>query len=89
MISISAGIDSGSVTVGLTGGSGVVYDAWGPTVQQAADLAHRAGPDEVLVSAAVRTLLPSSFSTEDALESSDDGGVALVSGRTDEGDQAR
>ena len=43
-ISITAGLDSGPVTVGLTGGSGLVYDAWGSTVQRAADLARRARP---------------------------------------------
>ena len=37
-ISITAGIDSGPVTVGLTGGADLAFDAWGPTVRRAADL---------------------------------------------------
>ncbi len=64
-ISISAGVDSGPVTVGLTGGTGLVYDAWGATVQRAADLAQRAAPDTVLVSTSTRAQIPSTFDIDD------------------------
>ncbi len=63
LIAMSAGLDSGPVTVGLTGGSRLVYDSWGPTVRTAADLARRAAPGEILASGATRSLLPSSFET--------------------------
>jgi class 3 adenylate cyclase len=82
VLSMSAGVDSGPVTIGLTGGSGLVYDAWGATVQRAADLARRAGPDDVLVSAAARTLLPSNLMTEEHVDLNDLPGTVIVSGRT-------
>ncbi len=63
-VQLGAAVDSGPVTVGLTGGAGLVFDAWGATVQRAADMARRAGPDGVVVSAAVRSQLPSSFLVE-------------------------
>ncbi|MGI9643852.1 MAG: adenylate/guanylate cyclase domain-containing protein [Ilumatobacteraceae bacterium] len=84
-LSMSAGIDSGPVTVGLTGGSGLVYDAWGATVQGAADLARHAEPGEVLVSAAARTLLPSNLDTEDDDGSHNPPGTAIVTGRATDG----
>ncbi len=77
-IALSAGIDSGPVTVGLTGGSRLVYDSWGPTVREAAALARLAGPGEVLASPATRALLPSSFATDD--RPGIEGAVAVVSG---------
>jgi class 3 adenylate cyclase len=83
-ISMSAGVESGPVTVGLTGGSRLVYDAWGSTVQNAANLARRAGSSEVLVSAAVRSQLPSSYVTEDYAGPTESAGVVIVSGRTTE-----
>jgi len=64
-ISISAGVDAGPVTVGLTGGSGFVYDAWGNTVQHAAELARRAAVGSVIASAAVRSQLPSTFDIDE------------------------
>ncbi len=60
-ISLGAAVDSGPVTVGLTGGAGLVFDAWGATVQGAADMARRAGSAGVLVSPAARSQLPTSF----------------------------
>ncbi len=89
VISIKAGVDSGPVTVGLTGGSGLVYDAWGSTVQQAADLARRCGPNEVLVSTAVRTQLPTRFVIEDRVGLIDGHPTAAVSGRANEGASLR
>ena len=64
-IQIGAGLDSGPVTIGLTGGSRLVYDSWGPTVRNATELARRATSGEVLVSMTTRSLLPSSLLTED------------------------
>jgi len=86
-ISITAGLDSGPVTVGLTGGSGLVYDAWGSTVQRAADLARQGAADDVIVSAAVSALLPSNFVTEREPDSTD--GSARIAARADDGAPAR
>jgi len=80
VIALSAGLDSGPVTVGLTGGSRLVYDSWGPTVRTAAALARRAASGEILASAATRALLPSSFAIDD--QAGADGTVAVVTGRT-------
>ena len=89
VISMSAGVDSGPVTVGLTGGSGLVYDAWGSTVQSAADLAWQAASNTVLVSAAVRSQLPSRFVTEEDVGPIDAHGATIVSGRASDGEQVR
>lgn len=80
-ISVSVGVDAGPVTVGLTGGAGLVYDAWGATVQHAADLARRADVGVVLVSKSVRSQLPSTFGVDTEVSSAD---VFVVSGRNDE-----
>ncbi len=89
VISMRAGVDSGPVTVGLTGGSGLVYDAWGSTVQRAADLARHCGPNEVLVSTAVRRQLPKRFLIEDRVDLIDGHPTAVVSGRANEGASLR
>ncbi|MBT8240677.1 MAG: adenylate/guanylate cyclase domain-containing protein [Acidimicrobiia bacterium] len=89
LISMHAGVDTGPVTVGLTGGSGLVYDAWGPTVQGAADLARRSGSNEVLISAAVRTHLSTRFVVEDRVDVTGGRGTAVVSGRMNEGAPVR
>ena len=83
-ITMTVGIDSGPVTVGLTGGAGLVFDAWGPTVQNAADLAHRGAVNDVLVSSATRSQVSSSFETDDAAAVIDGTGAAVVSGRANE-----
>jgi class 3 adenylate cyclase len=88
-ISISAGVDSGPVTVGLTGGSGLVYDAWGSTVQRAADLARRSGPNEVLVAAAARSQLGSTFVIDDRVDPIDGRTTARVLRRAEEAQPAR
>ncbi len=82
-ISMSAGVDSGPVTVGLTGGSRLVYDAWGSTVRNATDLA-RLGP-------ARRGARVGGHAVAAAVELRDRGqsghgsaGVVIVSGRTTE-----
>jgi len=88
-ISMTAGVDSGPVTVGLTGGSGLVYDAWGPTIQHAAELAGRGTSNDVLVSAATRSQLSASFVTDDDADSIDGRGGARVSGRANEEEVVR
>ena len=88
-ISVSAGIDSGPVTVGLTGISGLIYDAWGSTVQHAADLARFAEPGGVFVSAAVRSQLPSSILSTDAVGPAGSPDAAVVSRQPSEGEQVR
>jgi class 3 adenylate cyclase len=82
-ISIGVGVDSGPVTVGLTGGSGLVYDAWGPTVGLAADLAQRAAPNTVLVSASTRSQLPSTFEIDDTGSSTVPDAFVVVGRRPD------
>jgi class 3 adenylate cyclase len=89
VISMSAGVDSGPVTVGLTGGSGLVYDAWGSTVQRATDLAWQAASNTLLVSAAVRSQLPSRFVTDDDVGSIDAHGTTILSGRASDGEPVR
>ena len=78
-ISVSAGVDSGPVTLGLTRGSGLVYDAWGSTLQRAADFARRADPGTVVISTASRSQLPSTFETEPSTIEE----TVVVTGRVD------
>lgn len=80
-VTVSAGLDSGPITIGLTGGDRLVHDTWGPTVQAAADLARSAESGEILASAALRSQLPSRFEVE---ESSIGDGVGVLIGLTDE-----
>lgn len=87
-ISMSAGVDSGPVTVGLTGGPALVYDAWGVTVQRAADLARRAAPNTVLVSASTRAQLPRTFETDDS-DTTSGQDASVVTGRTTDPEPAR
>lgn len=86
-ISITVGIDSGPVTVGLTGGSDLVYDAWGTTVQRAADLARAERPDTIFITSAVRAQLPATFTVEQADDAGS--GTAVVSGRAHDAEAAR
>lgn len=64
-VTVSAGVDSGPVTVALTGGDRLVHETWGSTVVGAGDLARRARPGEILVSAAVRAQLPDHVLVDD------------------------
>ena len=57
-LAIGAGVQTGPVTVGMTGGARLVYDVWGETVTSAHHLARQAGPDVVLVAEPVKALLP-------------------------------
>lgn len=60
---VSAGIHSGPITVGLVGSTRLVYDLWGETVDTAYYLARLAQEGEILVSAAVSELLPPDIAT--------------------------
>lgn len=80
-ISVGIGVDSGPVTIGLTGGAGLVYDAWGATVQRATDLARRADASSVMVSSSTRSQLPSTFDID---EPASDADVFTVIGRNDQ-----
>ncbi len=61
---VKAGLAVGPITVSLTGGSRLVHDTWGATVQGATDLARSARRGQVLVSAKCRELLPTSLRVE-------------------------
>ena len=61
----AVGIHTGSVTVGMTGGSRLVYDVWGETVTTAHHLARRAGPGQVIISSETRDMLPQTLRTEE------------------------
>jgi class 3 adenylate cyclase len=51
---MSAGIDSGPVTVGLIGDTRLVYDLWGEAVDSASMLARIAQSGEILMTKATR-----------------------------------
>ena len=53
-ISMNAGIDSGTVTVGLIGDTRLVYDLWGEAVDNATVLSRIAQNDEILMTKATR-----------------------------------
>jgi class 3 adenylate cyclase len=57
-LDVSAGVNTGSVTVGLIGNARLIYDVWGDTAAQAGTLARLASPGEILVSEPVRDRLP-------------------------------
>lgn len=59
-LDISAGVHTGPVTVGMTGGERLVYDVWGPTVTLAHHVARRAAAGQILATDATRALLPES-----------------------------
>ncbi len=52
------GISSGPVTVGMSGGSRLVYDVWGPTVATAHTLARAAGAGQIMLTEETRSRLP-------------------------------
>jgi class 3 adenylate cyclase len=53
-ISMKAGVDTGTVTVGLIGDSRLVYDLWGEAVDRATALSRVAEPGSILVTRAAR-----------------------------------
>ena len=87
-LTVGGGLDSGPVTIGLTGGTGLVYDAWGPTVTTASQLARIAGRDQILVSSSVRAQLPDSLEVSDYEGVSSLPDIAVVNGsRTTSGER--
>jgi class 3 adenylate cyclase len=57
-LDVAIGIDTGAVSVGMTGGSRLVYDVWGGTVSTAHQLARSAGAGTILVSDTTHAMLP-------------------------------
>ncbi len=57
-LDVAAGIETGSVTVGMTGTARLIYDVWGETVSRAHLLARSARPGDVVVSDATHSMLP-------------------------------
>jgi class 3 adenylate cyclase len=51
-------INSGPVTVGMSGGTRLVYDVWGPTVTAAHDVARLLEPGDIAVTEATKARLP-------------------------------
>lgn len=51
-------INTGPVTVGMSGGDRLVYDVWGPTVTVAHDIARITRAGEIVVTESTRTRLP-------------------------------
>ncbi len=61
-LDVSAGVDTGAVSVGMTGGSRLVYDVWGGPVSMAHLLARSAGAGTILVSDPTHSVLPDEIS---------------------------
>jgi class 3 adenylate cyclase len=61
---VRAGLAVGPITVGLTGGSRLIHETWGVTVQRATDLARSARPGEALVSVECARQLPERYRLE-------------------------
>lgn len=79
-LDLVAGIHTGSVTVGMTLESRLVYDVWGPTVSVAHHLARLGSRSQILVSDATRTLLPDSIRVDARHDNSrDDQTIWVVS----------
>jgi class 3 adenylate cyclase len=57
-LATAIGITTGPVTVGMSGGTRLVYDVWGPTVTTAHALARAAHAGEIIVTEATRARLP-------------------------------
>lgn len=60
-LDLAAGVETGPVTVGMTGGNRLVYDVWGDTVSAAHHLARRASPGQILLSDETHAMLPDEF----------------------------
>ncbi len=63
-LDLVAGVHTGSVTVGMTLASRLVYDVWGPTVSVAHHLARLGSRGQILISDATRMLLPETIQVE-------------------------
>ena len=62
-LDIVAGVDTGTVHVGIARAGGLVYDVWGEAVTRAHNLARTGEAGQLLVSEASRALLPESVVT--------------------------
>lgn len=82
-LDLSAGCHSGSVTVGLTAGSRLMYDLWGDTATTAHRLARVAGPGEILVSEETRSRLPAEEATRPADHAEDVPAWVVVDSRAE------
>ena len=63
-LDVAVGVDTGPVSVGMTGGSRLVYDVWGDTVSAAHALARRAGTGAIVISDATHSMLPDEIPSE-------------------------
>ncbi len=77
-VTLRVGVDSGHISVGVSGRGGLVYDAWGEAVTRAAELSRKSAGGAVAVSDTVRRQLPDDFLLAEG-ETDDD--VAIVTGR--------
>jgi len=78
-LDLSVGLASGTVTVGLTGATRLVYDLWGDTANSAHRLARLARPGQIIVSdATARRLPPDQLEVRSAIDADSSG--ADVSG---------
>ena len=66
-LDVAVGVDTGPVTVGMTGNARLIYDVWGDTVSWAHLLARSAGAGSIVVSDATHSMLPLEV-TSDATE---------------------
>lgn len=65
-LGVGTGLASGPVTIGLTRGDRMVFDAWGSTVDRAGELARTAAPGVILVDESAVARLPTEFTTDDS-----------------------
>jgi class 3 adenylate cyclase len=75
-LDLTAGVHTGPVTVGMTGGARLVYDVWGETVTVAHAVVRRGRSGQILVTETTRQLLPDSI----VVEPFDDGDPQDVTG---------
>ena len=71
-LDLTAGIHTGAVTVGMTGGARLVYDVWGGTVTVAHEIARRADHGEILVTESTKRLLPDTVEVEHSTSNGDE-----------------
>jgi class 3 adenylate cyclase len=63
-LDVAVGVDTGPVTVGMTGTARLIYDVWGETVSWAHLLARSAGAGSIVVSDATHSMLPLEMPSE-------------------------
>ena len=74
-VEVTAGLASGPVSVGLTGGSRLLHDTWGATVQRAGELARFAHPGQILIAESMRAQLADRY---EVIATDVDGASCLV-----------